>query len=113
MLICSFGGIPYTAHGAQMTPPSLFLFVYFLFLCLFKVRLGLPRRVGKEILLGPRRVRAQKIYENQKYGGGVFVLQEHNSGKSQKSIFIMNILFLDKVLKLKAQLMKIRHVYIR
>ncbi len=30
------GGIPYTAHGAQLPPPPLFLiFVYFLFLCLF------------------------------------------------------------------------------
>ena len=31
-----FGGIPYTDHGVQITPPPLFLiFVYFLFLCLF------------------------------------------------------------------------------
>ena len=30
------GGIPYTAHGEQITPPPLFfIFVYFLFLCLF------------------------------------------------------------------------------
>ncbi len=30
------GGIPYTAYGAQIPSPPLFLiFVYFLFLCLF------------------------------------------------------------------------------
>ncbi len=29
-------GIPYSTHGAQITPSPLFLiFVYFLFLCLF------------------------------------------------------------------------------
>ncbi len=37
---CSYkgqsGGIPYTAHGAQITPfPLFFIFVHFLFLCLF------------------------------------------------------------------------------
>ncbi len=38
------GGIPYTAHGAQITPSPLFLiFVYFLFLYLFHVRLDLVR----------------------------------------------------------------------
>ena len=40
------GGIPFTAHGAQISPPPslFFFFVYFLFLSLF-----LPCRVRKEV----------------------------------------------------------------
>ncbi len=56
------GGIPYTAHGAQITPSPYFLF----FSCFYdyfrlgqvRLRLGLPRRVGKEGKLRPRRIRA-------------------------------------------------------
>ncbi len=36
-ILILFGGIPYTAHGAQIIPLPLLIFdaVYFLFLCLF------------------------------------------------------------------------------
>ncbi len=41
-MIAFFGGIPYTAQGAQIPPPPprIFDFGYFLFLCLIQVRLG-------------------------------------------------------------------------
>ena len=45
------GEIPYTAHGAQIPPPLIFDFcLFFVFmLILGYVRLGLPRRIRKEV----------------------------------------------------------------
>ena len=51
-------GIPYTAHRAQITPHPL---IFYLYLCLFQVRLGLPRMVmirPSMVRIRPRRVRA-------------------------------------------------------
>ena len=41
------GEIPYTAHGAQITPPLLFL-ILFIFCFYAYFRLGLAHRVRKE-----------------------------------------------------------------
>ncbi len=53
-------------------PPYFWVLFIFMFLWLIYVRLGLPRRVRKEIYLRPRRV-----------SGGGGLLQEHNSGEYQ------------------------------
>ncbi len=53
------GGFPYSANGAQITPPPYFwFFVFSYFGALFRLGLGLPRKDRKEVQLGPRRVRA-------------------------------------------------------
>ncbi len=89
------GGIPYIAHGAQLPPPSYFFFLFFS--CFYaysrlgqvKLWLGLPYRVRKEVWLGPCRDRAPrrgkiqiKIEKSKIRGGGLFVLQQQNTGWS-------------------------------
>ncbi len=64
-------------------PPLFWIFRIFLFLCLFQVRLGLPCRVRKEGQLGPpagARIR-KKTKIKTCWGGGEFLLQEHNTGR--------------------------------
>ncbi len=59
----NIGRIPFTAHGAQIPPPLISIFVYMLIL-------GLPRRVRKMVLLGLRRVRIRRKNEQSKISGG-------------------------------------------
>ncbi len=49
------GGIPYTAHGAQITSPLIFVFM------LIQVRIGLHRSVRKEVQLGQGQSTTQGI----------------------------------------------------
>ena len=50
------GGILYTAHGEQIPPPLIFIFCYFVILCLFQVRLCkgnvCPAGLGKRFSQG-------------------------------------------------------------
>ena len=58
------GRISYTAHGAHI--PSLPYFLFLFIFCFYAYfRLGMPRRVRKEVQLGPRRVRVPRRCQNQ------------------------------------------------
>ena len=90
--IVYYGRNPVYCSWSTNNPPPLFLIVIFcLFLSLF--RLGLPRRVRKEVQLGPRRVRTPRRDQNQKKtkfknkgGMGLFVLQVPNRGLHLRKI---------------------------
>ena len=79
------GGIPYTAHGAQIPPLFLFLFLFLFYVRLGKVRVKLDPQGYERGLV--RALQGQSPpqgleFEEEKSkigkGGGGFVLQEQN-----------------------------------
>ena len=89
------GGIPYNAHGAQLSHSLFYIFCFVLFFCLFQVRLGqvklgqAPQGQERGLVRAPQdqsppqRLELEKK-EKSKRGGRLFVLQEHNTGEYRK-----------------------------
>ncbi len=82
------GGIPYSDHGAQITPlPSFLIFVYFFFLFLFQVSLVkgqvCPSGLGKRFSQGPAGL------EPPKNKGEGFMLQVTNRGLHQGNVIFL------------------------
>ncbi len=89
------GGIPYSAHGAQIPPqpPSL---IYYFFPCCYGLGKGnvCPAGLCKRYSKGtagsepPAAARIRKINKTTNKGRGLYVLKDQNMGESRNAAFL-------------------------